>query len=370
MAINVKFLKGTAAAYAALTKDANTFYYTDDNNLYLGEIKLSNAADLALAVADIATNAADIDKLQTDLSALVGDGEGAGSVSDMIADAVDVLRQELTPKITEAKDAADAAQAKADANETAINTEKARAEAAEKVNADAIAALTTKVDDNETDIEAKMTAVTNRVAANETAIADRYTKSEADTKIAEAVAASKHLKKEIVETLPAVEDAAEDVIYMVAVDGGEGVQKYEEYMLINGAMEKIGDTAVDLTGYAKETYVDQAEADAIAAAKAYADEKDTAMDARVDAVEAKLAEGGAVETAIATAKSEAIADAAADATTKDAQVLTDAKAYADGLADNYETAGAAEQALTDAKAYVDGKLCMEATIKALMVDPE
>ena len=27
-------------------------------------------------------------------------------------------------------------------------------------------------------------------------------------------------------------------------------------------------------------------------------------------------------------------------------------------------------AISEAKAYVDGKLCMEATIKALMVDPE
>ena len=37
-----------------------------------------------------------------------------------------------------------------------------------------------------------------------------------------------------------------------------------------------------------------------------------------------------------------------------AQALTDAKAYADGLADNYDDAGAAAQALTDAKAYADG----------------
>ena len=30
MAYNVKFLKGTAAQYAAIAKDANTFYYVDD----------------------------------------------------------------------------------------------------------------------------------------------------------------------------------------------------------------------------------------------------------------------------------------------------------------------------------------------------
>ena len=37
-----------------------------------------------------------------------------------------------------------------------------------------------------------------------------------------------------------------------------------------------------------------------------------------------------------------------------AQALTDAKAYADGLAGNYDAKGSAAQALTDAKAYADG----------------
>ena len=45
----------------------------------------------------------------------------------------------------------------------------------------------------------------------------------------------------------------------------------------------------------------------------------------------------------------------------DAQVLIDAKEYADGLAGNYDAAGAAAQALVDAKSYSDGNL---ATAKA------
>lgn len=72
MAYNVKFLKGTASAYAALTaKDANTFYYVDGTDLYLGEIKLSNAADLAEAKAaleaSIKTNADDIDVIEGEI---------------------------------------------------------------------------------------------------------------------------------------------------------------------------------------------------------------------------------------------------------------------------------------------------------------
>lgn len=39
---------------------------------------------------------------------------------------------------------------------------------------------------------------------------------------------------------------------------GSGQNVYNEYMYINDAWELIGDTAVDLTGYATETYVTNA----------------------------------------------------------------------------------------------------------------
>lgn len=42
--------------------------------------------------------------------------------------------------------------------------------------------------------------------------------------------------------------------------------------------------------------------------------------------------------------------------TKDAATLSSAKSYANGLADNYDAAGAAGQALVDAKSYTDGKV--------------
>ena len=61
----------------------------------------------------------------------------------------------------------------------------------------------------------------------------------------------------------------------------------------------------------------------------------------------------AVATDIATAKSEAISDAADDATTKANAAEVSAKAYADGLATNYDAAGAASSALTSANAYTD-----------------
>lgn len=126
-------------------------------------------------------------------------------------------------------------------------------------------------------------------------ITDAYTKSQTDSAIATAIANADHLKREIVEDLPEAGSADEHTIYMVAKDSGSGDQNYDEYMLINGAFEKVGDSAVNLTNYATKAEV-------------------------------------------STAKSEAISTAASDATSKANKALSDAKAYADGLADNYATA--------------------------------
>ena len=94
-------------------------------------------------------------------------------------------------------------------------------------------------------------------------IADAYTQTQTDSKIAEAIAAAPHLKREIVEQLPEVGSADANTIYMVPDDGttsdpGEQTSHYNEYMLINGAFELIGTSQVDLSGYATETFVTNA----------------------------------------------------------------------------------------------------------------
>ena len=58
---------------------------------------------------------------------------------------------------------------------------------------------------------------------------------------------------------------------------------------------------------------------------------DTALNGRIATLESAVGESGSVATDIATAKSEAISTAAADATSKANQALADAKTYADGL---------------------------------------
>lgn len=97
MAYNVKFLKGTAAQYTGLaSKDVNTFYFTsDDKNLYLGEIKLSNAADLAAAILRIGQNETDIASIEGKLNTLLGEeGEGT-SIQDMIDEAIATVQTQI-----------------------------------------------------------------------------------------------------------------------------------------------------------------------------------------------------------------------------------------------------------------------------------
>lgn len=104
-------------------------------------------------------------------------------------------------------------------------------------------------------------------------IGDAYTKGQTDSAIAAAVAAAPHLKRTIVEDLPDAEGADENTIYMVGTGAGSEDSAYEEYMLINGAFERIGTSDVDLTNYATKEYADQAEADAISAAATDATQK-------------------------------------------------------------------------------------------------
>lgn len=102
-------------------------------------------------------------------------------------------------------------------------------------------------------------------------ITNAYTKGETDSAIATAVANASHLKRAIVEVLPEVEEADENTIYMVGTGAGSEDSAYEEYMLINGAFEKIGSSAVDLTNYATKSYANGKATEAETNAKSYAD---------------------------------------------------------------------------------------------------
>lgn len=165
-----------------------------------------------------------------------------------------------------------------------------------------------QVETNKTDIESLKTGKADKaVTLSGYGITDAYTKEETKSEITSAVANADHLKREIVEDLPSVDSADEHTIYMKKKTSSSGENKYDEYMLVNvegvKSLEKIGDSAVDLTNYATKEEV-------------------------------------------GTAKQEAIDTASADATTKANSALADAKKYSDGLSSNYATAAQGTKADT------------------------
>lgn len=155
-------------------------------------------------------------------------------------------------------------------------------------------------------------------------IANAYTKTETDNAIATAVANADHLKRAIVENLPEVDAADANTIYMVPIQDGSGDQRYNEYMYINDAFEKIGSSEVVLTGYATEDYVN------------------TEVQSVTTAYEA-------ADTTLSTNLTTAYE-------TADTTTLEIAKTYADGLSMNYATAaqGAKADTAVQAEDIVEG----------------
>lgn len=73
-----------------------------------------------------------------------------------------------------------------------------------------------------------------------------------DTDVAAAVAAADHLKRKIVASVDAIDKTADDAaqyIYMVLKGSTKSGDKYDEYMVIDGEVERVGDWTVDLSGY-------------------------------------------------------------------------------------------------------------------------
>ena len=93
---NVIFLQGTAAQYTAATKNQNTFYYTtDDKQFYLGEVKLSNAGEIVAAVERITKNENDIQTINNTLTTIQGDENVDGSIKKAVKEAKDALEAKI-----------------------------------------------------------------------------------------------------------------------------------------------------------------------------------------------------------------------------------------------------------------------------------
>lgn len=382
----VKFVAATLAGYQSLTdKDDNTLYFVEEeqriykgdtpysggiyekvnalpeqgkiNTLYIVGDKGDNVAywdgTKYITVVKPTTVAADLSALtqrvttaENNISAADGkltviQGEGEGSIKKAAADAKQAA---IDAAATDATSKADKALEDAKADSATKKTEAIEAAAAETTKQ--VTAAKTKLQAN---IDKKANKATTLAGYG---IADAYTKDEANTAIAAAVANAHHLKREIVSVLPEVSEANEDTIYMVPDAGstdaaGSNKSVYTEYMLVNGAFERIGTSDVDLGNYFTKDQV----TDAISTAKGEA-----ATDAQTKADAAKAA---AIATAAADATTKADAAQAAaitEAGKKADKALEDAKAYSDGLAKNYATAaqGAKADSAVQAADVVSG----------------
>ena len=157
--------------------------------------------------------------------------------------------------IAEAKKAGTDAQAYAEGVAGDLAEEVERAKGAEQANATAAANAQSAADKAQGEVDALETVVEGKADKATTlagyGITNAYTSAETDSAIATAVANAEHLKRSIVEALPEVSAADAHTIYMVKADEDSSDNKYIEYMVINGAWEKTGDTDVDLTDYMK-----------------------------------------------------------------------------------------------------------------------
>lgn len=319
----VKFVAGTAASYAALqSKDADTLYFiTDAHRIYKGDVQMSGdvysvvgtfpavgdavAGTVYVQSSDGAVSYFNGTSYQPIVKASANTIDGAGdnnhfpttaAVVAYVTDAIgDLDVSALAGRVTTLEGEMDTVQGQI----TTINGSGEGSIA--KAKTDAIAAAKTYTDQevakkanlkhtheitDVTGLQGALDGKANAVHTHTTAqvdgldaalagkadkattlegygITDAYTKGQTDSKIAEAIAAAPHLKREIVQDLPAVGSADANTIYMVPQGGstsdpGTSASHYNEYMLINGAFELIGSSQVDLSGYATETFVTNA----------------------------------------------------------------------------------------------------------------
>ena len=343
----VKFVAATLAGYQGLeNKDANTLYFVEEeqriykgntpysggiyekvsalpaqgkiNTLYIVGDKGDNVAywdgtkyitvvkpttvseDLSALTKRVTTAEGNISAADEKLTVIQGEGEG--SIKKAAADAQAAA---IAAAATDATSKANKALTDAKADSATKKTEAIAAAKTETTNQ--VAAAKTAL---QAEIDKKANQATTLAGYG---ITDAYTSGQTDTKIAEAVANAHHLKREIVKTLPEVSAANEDTIYMVPDAGNTGAagsnkSVYTEYMLVNGAFERIGTSDADLSNYFTKDQV----TGAITTAK-----NEAAADATSKADAAKTA---------------AINAAATDAKTKANTAEKNAKAYADGLA--------------------------------------
>lgn len=306
----------SAKAYA----DGLASNYESAGSVDSAKTELQSKIDAVEAKTDATQS--DLDNLE----ALVGTIPNTATATDVFGYvdektagiATDGAVSALSARVDTAEDAIDAIEAdylKAeDKTElaNAISNEATTARAAEKKNEDAIAAINAdylKASDK--------TALEASIASAKKAGDDAQKDIDAFLSAAEVGDAAVDTLKEIQDYISTHGEAAAAMTSNIAANAGA----------ISALEDKVGDipegtVATDVVGYVQEV---------VGAEKTRATGVEDGLDTRLAAVESAVGTSGSVATDIATAKKEAIDAASADATTKTSAAESNAKAYADDL---------------------------------------
>lgn len=149
-----------------------------------------------------------------------------------------------------------------------------------------------------------------------------FTKEETNSAIATAIANIDHLKREIVDELPDLENADVNTIYMVSRGLTDDDNKYYEYIIINGAFEPVGSWEVDLSNYATKEQLSSVDEKITTLAETVSDNKDE-LDEKILNLQKDLEDEVLRATAAESANADAIANKADKATTLAGYGITD-----------------------------------------------
>ena len=138
------------------------------------------------------------------------------------------------------------------ASQASVTDLTTRVESLEDVGAQANVIEKVKVNGTEQTVTDKAVDITVPTKVSDL---NNDSKFQTDAEVAAAIAAADHMKRKIVNTTADIDLNAEDAaqyIYMVKKSSTKTGDKYDEYMVLDGALEKVGDWEVDLSNYVQK----------------------------------------------------------------------------------------------------------------------
>lgn len=138
------------------------------------------------------------------------------------------------------------------ASQTSVTELTTRVKSLEDVGAQANVIEKVKVNGTEQTVTDKAVDITVPTKVSDLSNDSKF---QTDTEVAAAIAAADHMKRKIVNSTADIDLTAEDAsqyIYMVKKSSTKTGDKYDEYMVLDGALEKVGDWEVDLSNYVQK----------------------------------------------------------------------------------------------------------------------